>query len=109
MTDHPVKPTKENYEKGRSVWRDAAGVVRGVQDVLDYGFQEGADHELRACCAWLRGRGLHTSANDLEKARRPSLKTRALVALDKAVLHGESFASSEATKVIRQALESIDE
>lgn len=109
MSDHPAKPTKQAYEKARLLWGDARGVTEGIREVTDYGFQEGADYELEACCAWLEGQGMCSSAQFLRLSRRPTLKTRALVALNRAVSHGESFASSEATNVIREALESIDE
>lgn len=109
MTDRPIKPTDAAYKKAEEIWRSASTIVSCCRQVLEYGVREGADHELQACCEWLRGRGLLTSASDLEKVRRPSVKTRALVALEEAVLRGENFTSSDATKVIRQALESIDD
>lgn len=109
MADHPIKPTDAAYKEAEEIWRSASNIVSCCRQVLEYGVREGADHELRACCEWLRGRGLHASASNLEKVRRPSVKTRALVALEEAALRAENFASSDATKIIREALESIDD
>lgn len=108
-SNHPIEPTDRAYKEAEEIWRSASSVSSCCRQVLEYGVREGADYELEACCAWLGKQGMRSSAESLWLSRRPTLKTRALDALNRAVSHGESFASSEATKIIRKALENINE
>ena len=69
----------------------------------------GADQELEACCKWLP-KLPPWSGNDLRKHRRPNpptLKERALLAIDTAVADGRL--SSDVSNVIRRALEALDD
>jgi len=81
---------------------------QNVDVVLYEAFQAGADHELEACCEWLRsslpGYDKHY-ADYLHAARRPppSLKEQALAVLDDA----SNRIDAAHENIIRRALESL--
>jgi hypothetical protein len=107
MTDHPITPPPELVQQwreqvpryrdggiGREYWLMARAAQWGADQQLKLdaeqieqiaqAFQAGADHELEACCEWMRNQSLVTF-NDriplLRAARRPkppSLKEQAL-------------------------------
>ena len=105
MTEtHPITPPDELLEHWRVV-----GYSGNWQNALTLAARWGADQELEACCQWLP-KLPPWSGNDLRKHRRPNpptLKERALLAIDTAVADGRL--SSDVSNVIRRALEALDD
>jgi sigma54-dependent transcription regulator len=118
---HPITPPPELVQQ----WRAAASNVPARlsteteprRDYIDFiaaqAAQWGADQELEACCNYLAKAGLTGDACGLALTRRPeppSLKKQALTML----LHLEDAAqdfmdTTQATTIIRRALETLDD
>jgi hypothetical protein len=97
--NHPITPPPELIAN----W---AGSMCGYYEAARWG----ADQELEACCADLRMVLGPDQADWLRSVRRPkppSLKERALAALDDAVIRGDCITTSDAVPAIRRALESL--
>ena len=112
MTDHPITPPPELVAQ----WVEYAGLV-GINEhqlvhLAAQAARWGSDHELEACCVWLRGNDPyeHDYHQMLRTARRPkppSLKEQALLAIDTAVADGRL--SPDVSNVVRRALEALPE
>ena len=131
---HPITPPDELVQQwreqapryrdggiGREYWLMARAAQWGADQQLKLdaeqiaqAFQAGADHELEACCEWMRNQHLVTF-NDriplLRAARRPkppSLKEQALTALTRYTT-GETILTNGSVDIIRRALEQLDD
>ena len=117
--EHPIRPPHELVQQWVSLACENEG-YETWQDLATQAARWGADQELEACCVWLRNKVGTFSANahleaqrrsdNLRAARRPktpSLKKRALAALDDAVIRGDCITTSDAVPAIRRALESL--
>ena len=112
-------PTPELMQEWLTKWKDKRATVPYDEFFATQAAQWGADQELEACCEWLRcevrtfSAAAHLEAqrrsDNLRTARRkpPSLKEQALAALDDAVVRGDCITVSEASPIIRRALESL--
>ena len=89
------------------------GKEEGIDYVVTKAAQWGADHELEACCMWIRWREKSFLADELGAARRPkppSLKKQAYDALDTYIYGEPDPKDKERTyNTIRCALESLDD
>ena len=100
MAELPMLPTDEQLAQWESDWfseRENADVL------LIQAFQAGADAQLEACVEWVAQQGWTWTCARLRAAMRPkppSLKQRALEALDRMPQHNE-------TETIRRALEAL--
>ena len=89
-----------------------------LQDIATQAAQWGADHELEACCEWLKAKHWIEPefADELRTSRRPkppSLKEQALQALNDAVKMADDTPPegicSDQANIIRRALEQLDD
>ena len=113
MTDnHPITPPPELVEQWTQEWLDSNWIGKNTY-IATQAARWGADQELEACCEWLRDNGLYeTRIGHLRAARRPkppSLKERALAALDDAIMRGDCITISDALPTLRRALEQLDD
>ena len=103
---HPIIPSPELLKQWEDDWFDER---ENVDVLLIQAFQAGADQELEACCALLQQKGV-PAWSLLRMHRRPkppSLKERALLAIDTAV--ADDRLSADVANVVRRALESIND
>ena len=109
-SQHPITPPPELLEH----WENQHYEEGENYDVmLIQAYQAGADQELEECCNYLAKAGLTGDACELALTRRPkppSLKKQALTML----LHLEDAAqdfmdTTQATTIIRRALETLDD
>ena len=133
MTDHPITPPDELVWKWHLEWCQlkvkhirineymaAQGAKWGANRQLqldakqiNHAWQEGADHELEACCGFIGCEHSVAWSSKLRAARRPqppSLKEQALAALRRqAVRSVPSLIATEDCDTIRKALEALPE
>ena len=104
---HPALPPKVQLEKWEQIYFSDE---ENFDVLLIEAYQAGADHELEACCEWLRKQGYLNVATGLQKDRRPkplSLKKKAILAIETAIVDGRL--STLAGDVVRDALDLIKE
>ena len=102
---HPIIPSSELLDK----WCKDLTLLN-LRDIATQAAQWGADQELDACDEWLFQDGYDVTSARLRAARRPkppSLKAQALLVIDTAV--NDYRMSSDATSIIRRALEALDD
>ena len=105
---HPITPPPELVLQWRNSFACPVELADKASYIASQAAQWGADQELEACCQWLDWQKLATHQHliaYLRLARRPkppSLKERALHALDAEASH----LSAAAATTIRRALES---
>jgi hypothetical protein len=90
-----------------------AGVTRELW-LINHAYAAGANQELEACCEWLVKGAWFSPDGDCLKALRaarrakpPSLKQQALLAIDTAV--ADYRLSADVASVVRRALEALDD
>jgi hypothetical protein len=109
MTDFPITPPPElvqQWEADATISREAASSWTAA--FATRAAQWGADMELEACCAWIRGRSWDLAPDELRAARRPkppSLKEQALKELQMA--YDTSDISMVHLDTIRRALNQL--
>ena len=104
---HPAIPPSDLLKKWEDKWFDEE---EHPDVLLIQAFQAGADQELEACCTEISFWVNKSAALKLHAARRPkppSLKERALLAIDTAV--ADDRLSADVANVVRRALESIND
>jgi hypothetical protein len=82
-----------------------------LKNVARQAYQTGADHELEACCKWLKVEGYPGTVIDFRAARRPkplSLKERSLQLLETYDTSGVMLTADQAD-TIRRALEALND
>jgi hypothetical protein len=113
MTNHPITPPPELVQQW---WEQADQHQDDPKTYFDYvateAAQWGADQELEACCEWLSACGCESYGRELRAARRPkppSLKERALMALEDGDTGPGASLTSNEVDIIRRALEQLDD
>ena len=110
---HPAIPPSDLLKKWEDKWFDEE---EHPDVLLIQAFQAGADQELEACCEWIKDYpwaehvNRHLLIEVFCSARRPkppSLKERALLAIDTAV--ADDRLSADVANIVRRALESIND
>jgi hypothetical protein len=98
---HLITPPPELVQQW---FREVSGAP--VEHIATCAAQWGADQELEACCAWIRGRSWDLAPDELRAARRPkppSLKEQALETLK----YPKDLWSEIEVDTIRRALEAL--
>jgi len=104
---HPAIPSSDQLKKWEDQWFDEE---EHPDVLLIQAFQAGADLELEACCEWLGCGGFAGTCFSLRAARRPkppSLKERALMALEDGDTGSGASLTSNEVDIIRRALEEL--
>jgi alpha/beta superfamily hydrolase len=100
---HSITPPPDLTDK----WNNLS---LSTEEIFVIAAQWGADQELEACCAWLKGYSYSGMVIELRAARRPkplSLKEQALSLLNK---HNNGWAPSpKQWQIIRLAVEALSE
>jgi hypothetical protein len=109
MTNQQLIPTEELLNQwsyaSSGDWREVAAIA------ARWGYKQGADEELEACCEWVEceiGHGREWNAK-LRAARRPkppSLKEQAIAVIENAAICDHLNPQHEA--ILRRALEQLD-
>jgi hypothetical protein len=110
MTNQQLIPTEELLNQwcyaSTGDWREIAAIA------ARWGYKQGADEELEACCEWLAYEGHEHEHLALRAARRPkppSLKERALSLLDEFSDPEGLYLDVKSHNTIRRALEQLDD
>ena len=109
---HPITPPPELVDK----WVTESPYINALGYIATQAAQWSADQELDACCEWLDDKTIINGSTALRTSRRPkppSLKNRALQALEEAE-HADhpvqlTILNTTAHVLIREALQSIPE
>ena len=108
---HPITPPPKLVREwlGTYFGTTIAGEVSEVELALaTQAARWGADQELEACCAWLKGYSYSGIVTELRAARRPkppSLKEQALAVVENALFCDHLSSQDEA--ILRRALEAL--
>jgi hypothetical protein len=112
--EHPITPSPDLIRQ----WNEDAATAPMADQryIAIQAARWGADQELKACCTWLSDHGWIAADPKLHAARRPkspSLKERALEALNEAVYMADDSPpegiSTDQADIIRRALEQLDD
>jgi hypothetical protein len=110
---HPITPPPELVSKWASeFYGTTIAPGEAAIDIATQAARWGSDQELEACCEWLSARTGFMDAHDLRAARRPkppSLKERALMALEDGDLGPGASLTPVEVCTIRRALEQLDD
>jgi hypothetical protein len=105
---HPITPPPELVLQWQTDWHHSKSSYVEIEVyIATEAAHWGADQELEACCAWLKGYGYSGTVIDLRATRRPkppSLKEQALAILDDA--HRGDLGDDEMA-TIRRAIEAL--
>jgi hypothetical protein len=109
---HPITPPPELVQQWlEELYGGPVSVISPFdQRVLIAAAQWGADHELEACCEWVKSKQTYWAHDELRAARRPkpqSLKEQALDELH--ISFDRGYLKEEAADTIRRALEALDD
>lgn len=109
MTNQQLIPTEELLNQwcyaATDDWREIVSIA------ARWGYKQGADEELEACCEWIPKK-TPWDAEQLRAARRPklpSLKEEALSLLDKFSDPEGLYLDVKSHNTIRRALEQLDD
>jgi hypothetical protein len=99
---HPITPPPELVQE----WID---LPLSREEILATAYRAGADQELEACAKWVEANFGHLPTRHLHHFRRPkpSLKEQALAALN--VIEDKTLGPTNEEKLIRRALEQLDD
>lgn len=117
MTDnHPINPPPEIVDKIRNETLHSMftnTVTREVQLIVA-AYRSGADHELEACCEWVRNTNFidldgHDALRTSRRPKPPSLKAQARLQLDRLIALIPTEGALAMAEPIRLALEALDD
>jgi hypothetical protein len=112
---HPITPPPELVQQWlEELYGGPVSVISPFdQRVLIAAAQWGADHELEACCEWVKSKQTYWAHDELRATRRPkplSLKEQALEQLDGiAAVFRMTHGGNLVCDTIRRALEQLND
>jgi hypothetical protein len=112
MKEHPITPPPELVQAFLRSNPSTPAEMTYEQFIATRFARWGADQELEACCSWADATGWYGAGDMLRAARRPkppSLKEQALEIVRGTPVNSAGLYSYEHVKIIRRALEQLDD